>query len=73
MILEYKKGGKTINFDGKETSVLPRFRESAYTKIKQEIGKESPELKLHMEEKIEKPANKALEKRRKMIDYIKSG
>jgi len=51
-------------------SILPKFRESAYTKIKQEIGEESPELKLQMEEKIEETANKALEKRRKMIDYI---
>ena len=64
---------KTITFDGKETSVLPRFRESAYMKIKQEIGEESLEWQLQMEEKIEETANKALEKRKKMIDYIKSG
>jgi hydrogenase expression/formation protein len=52
-------------------SILPQFRESAYTKIKQEIGEETPELKLEMEKKIEKAATKALEKRQKIIDYIK--
>ncbi len=52
-------------------SILPQFRESAYTKIKQEIGEETPELKLEMEKKIEKTATKALEKRQKIIDYIK--
>ena len=52
-------------------SILPKFRESAYTKIKQEIGEETPELKVEMEKKIEKAATKALKKRQKIIDYIK--
>ena len=52
-------------------SILPQFRESAYTKIKQVIGEETPELKLEMEKKIEKAAKESLKKRQKIIDYIK--
>ncbi len=52
-------------------SILPKFRESAYTKIKQEIGEETPEMKFEMEKKIEKAASEALKKRQKIIDYIK--
>ncbi len=62
----------TMVYEGEEKrSILPRFRESAYTKIKQEIGEETPELKLEMEKKIEKAATEALKKRLKIIDYIK--
>ena len=50
--------------------ILPRFRESAYTKIKQEIGEQTPELINEMEKKIEKAAIEALNKRRKVIEYI---
>ena len=57
---------------GEKRSILPQFRESAYTKIKQEIGEDSPEKKLEMEKKIEKAATKALEKRQKIIDYVKN-
>ncbi len=61
----------TMIYEGDEKrSILPQFRESAYTKIKQEIGEETPELKLEMEKKIEKAATKALKKRQKIIDYI---
>jgi len=52
-------------------SILPKFRESAYTKIKQEIGEETPEMKLEMEKKIEKAASEALKKRQKIIDHIR--
>jgi hydrogenase expression/formation protein len=59
-------------YEGEEKkSILPKFRESAYTKIKQEIGEETPEMKLEMERKIEKAATEALKKRQKIIDYIK--
>jgi hydrogenase expression/formation protein len=61
----------TMIYEGEEKrSILPQFRESAYTKIKQEIGEETPELKLEMEKKIEKAATEALKKRQKIIDYI---
>jgi hydrogenase expression/formation protein len=60
-------------FEGEEKkSILPQFRESAYTKIKQVIGEDSPVLKLEMEKKIQKAASEALKKRQKIIDYIKN-
>ena len=59
-------------YDGEEKkSILPQFRESAYTKIKQEVGDETPESKLEMEKQIEKAATQSLEKRKKIIDYIR--
>ncbi|TXT55467.1 MAG: hypothetical protein BAJALOKI2v1_680013 [Promethearchaeota archaeon] len=54
-----------------EKGILPKFRESAYTKIKQEIGEENPLSKEKMEEKIEDTAREALEKRKRIIDYIR--
>ena len=51
--------------------ILPRFRESAYTKIKQEIGEQTPELINEMEKKIEKSAIEALNKRRKVLNFLK--
>ncbi|GAG95466.1 unnamed protein product, partial [marine sediment metagenome] len=57
---------------GEKRSILPQFRESAYTKIKQEIGEDTPEQKLEMEKKIEKAASEALKKRQKVIDYVKN-
>lgn len=61
----------TMVFEGeKKKSILPRFRESAYTKIKQVIGEKTPELKEEMENKIEKAAIEALRKKKTIIDYI---
>ena len=60
-------------FEEKEKKdILPRFRESAYTKIKQEIGEDSPELMSEMEKNIEKSALEALRKRKKIIEYVKN-
>lgn len=59
-------------YEGEEKkSILPQFRESAYTKIKQEIGEDPPELKFEMEKKIEKTAIEAMKKRQKIVDYIR--
>jgi hydrogenase expression/formation protein len=57
--------------DQKKKEVLPKFRESAYTKVKQEVGEDKPELLEKMEKSTEKAAIEALEKREKIIDYIK--
>jgi len=58
---------------GKEEKkkILPRFRESAYTKIKQEIGEETPESLEIMQKSIENAALEALNKRKRIIEYIK--
>jgi len=61
-----------LTYSGKEKKeILPKFRESAYTKIKQEIGEEKPESLENMEKIIKKAALEALEKRKKIIGYIK--
>ena len=70
--VDNSKDVKIINFEGKEMSVLPRFRESAYTKIKQVIGEETPQEKDDMEQKIELAAKKSLEKRKTIIKYVKN-
>ncbi|MHA2197432.1 MAG: hypothetical protein ACXABO_17755, partial [Promethearchaeota archaeon] len=58
--------------DEMKKKILPRFRESAYTKVKQVIGEETPQLREEMEKKIEIAADAALEKRKKIINFIKN-
>jgi hydrogenase expression/formation protein len=58
--------------DNDKEDILPKFRESAYTKIKQEIGEKTPETIEQMESKIEKSASDAIIKRKKIIEYIRS-
>jgi hydrogenase expression/formation protein len=58
--------------DEKMKQILPRFRESAYTKIKQQIGEDTPISSKIMEENVEGAALKAINKRKNMIEYIKS-
>lgn len=60
-----------INKSG-EQKVLPRFRESAYTKIKQVIGEETPESCREMELKIESSANQSILKRNIIVKFIKN-
>jgi hydrogenase expression/formation protein len=61
---------KMIYNDSREEKILPRFRESAYTKIKQEVGEEPPETMVEMEKNIERAALSAIEKRKRIIEYI---
>ena len=61
-----------IYSDKMKKTVLPRFRESAYTKVKQVIGEETPESIEKMEKRIEAAAKAALEKRKKIIKLIKN-
>lgn len=70
----YADGSKKISMvyeDEKTEKILPKFRESAYTKLKQEIGEKTPESKERMERLIEDSVNKALQKRKNIIKYIK--
>jgi len=61
----------TMIYEGEvKRSILPQFRESAYTQIKKEIGEKTPEMKEEMEKKIEKAAIEALRKRKTIINYI---
>jgi len=62
-----------LTYKGKEKKeILPKFRESAYTKIKQEIGEDPPESLDIMEKNIEQAALEALKKRKRIIEYIKN-
>jgi hydrogenase expression/formation protein len=60
----------SIIYQNEKQSILPRFRESAYTKVKQEIGEETPENIEQMERRVEEAANRAIEKRNRMVDYV---
>ncbi|MFW9877698.1 MAG: AIR synthase-related protein [Candidatus Thorarchaeota archaeon] len=62
---------KMIYSKDKQENILPRFRESAYTKIKQEVGEETPSLHEEMEKKIRETALNAIEKRKRIIEYIR--
>ena len=62
-----------LTYTGKEKKeMLPKFRESAYTKIKQEIGEDTPESLDIMKKNIEQAALEALKKRKRIIEYIKN-
>ncbi|MFW9877778.1 MAG: AIR synthase-related protein [Candidatus Thorarchaeota archaeon] len=62
---------KMMYSEDKQVNILPHFRESAYTKVKQEIGDETPDYKEEMEKKIEETALNAIEKRKRIIEYIR--
>ena len=62
---------KMVYSDNSEEVILPKFRESAYTKIKQKIGELNPDLMEEMENKIETAFLNAIEKRKKIIEYIR--
>lgn len=59
-------------FEGEaEQSIIPKFRESAYTKLKEEVGEQDPSDKKEMEKKVELAAQASLDKRKHVIRYIK--
>lgn len=60
-----------ISKDG-ESNVLPRFRESAYTKVKQVIGEDTPDTLKEMELKIGDAAKRSLEKRKRVIEFVRT-
>ncbi|TFG05365.1 MAG: hypothetical protein EU536_02005, partial [Promethearchaeota archaeon] len=63
---------RLIKQDGQE-QLFPRFRESAYTPVKQAVGEEIDETeKQQMAKIIEACAIKALEKRAKFVEWLKT-
>jgi len=59
--------------DSGEERLFPRFRESAYTPLKQAIGEEIEEnAKQMMAKKIEQCANQSLQKRKKFVELIRN-
>jgi len=71
-VVDDSKQVSMIFKDKKKKNILPRFRESAYTKIKQKIGEQTPKAIKTMEKNVENAANEALEKRKKIIEYVKN-
>ena len=74
-VIGYVDDSNQVNmiFQGKEEKdILPRFRESAYTKIKQEIGEDNPKDIKEMEMRVELAAEEALKKRKRIISLIKN-
>ncbi|GAI10519.1 unnamed protein product, partial [marine sediment metagenome] len=63
---------KFIFADKKSATILPRFRESAYTKIKKQIGEKTPEDYEQMEIMVKNAAKKSLKKRKEILNYINS-
>ncbi|MEM2914930.1 MAG: AIR synthase-related protein, partial [Candidatus Bathyarchaeia archaeon] len=61
-----------IQYNGKTFDLKPKFRESAYTKIKKVIGEEPPENKKIIEGSTLKAFNKAVEKRDYFLKIIKA-
>lgn len=63
---------KFIFADKKSETILPRFRESAYTKIKKQIGEKTPQDYEQMEIMVKNAAKKSLKKRKEILNYINS-
>ena len=61
---------KLLEEDGSETTLVPQFREAAYTKIKKLVGDTTPEDFEKMKEKVQKAADESIRKKEKVIDYI---
>ncbi len=57
--------------NGKAEPLRPRFRESAYTPIKKLVGEEKPENFDEMREKIDEAFQKAIEKKKTVVDRLK--
>jgi hydrogenase expression/formation protein len=66
-----KKNEINLIRENGETKLFPRFRESAYTPIKQEIGEEINEDEKHqLAARIEECATQALQKRSNFVKWI---
>ncbi|MEM3030258.1 MAG: AIR synthase-related protein [Candidatus Micrarchaeia archaeon] len=71
-----KAAGKECRLllDGRAVPLLPRFRESAYTKIKKLAGEEEPGEKSAMEARVLRAAEEARRKMREAVKFVrKSG
>jgi hydrogenase expression/formation protein len=57
--------------NGERREFTPRFRESAYTPIKKLVGEKTPKNFETMKKAVDKAAEKAIEKKRKIVEQIK--
>ena len=61
---------RLIKEDGEVETLVPLFREAAYTKIKKLVGDTTPEDFEIMKEKVQKAADEAIGKKERVVDYI---
>ncbi|MBN2488225.1 MAG: hypothetical protein JXA98_04280 [Methanosarcinaceae archaeon] len=64
--------GAEIMINGKQHDFTPRFRESAYTPIKKIVGEDEPRDFEEMKRAIDNAAIEAVEKKRRVIEMIRS-
>ena len=62
----------TITTEQGKSEFIPHFRESAYTKIKQIIGEQTPDDIQRMEQKIAESYHHSLEKKEKLVEFLKN-
>ncbi|HMF31925.1 MAG TPA: AIR synthase-related protein, partial [Candidatus Lokiarchaeia archaeon] len=55
-----------------ETRVVPKFRESAYTKVKEVVGEEAPADATAIEERLKASLEAAKQKRTDILEYIQA-
>jgi len=63
--------GAELIVDGKPQDFTPRFREAAYTPIKKLVGEKTPKNFDAMKQAIDNAAQKAVEKKRRVVRRIK--
>ena len=61
-----------IKKDSSQEKLVPLFREAAYTKVKKFVGDTTPEDFEKMKEKVQKACDDAINKKDKVINYIKN-
>ena len=61
-----------IRKDSSQEKLVPLFREAAYTKVKKFVGDTTPEDFEKMKEKVQKACDDAINKKDKVINYIKN-
>lgn len=60
-----------VDEHGNEKELKPLFREAGYTKIKKVVGEKTPEKFEEMKNNVERAYEEAVEKRNKILEFIK--
>ncbi len=63
--------GAELIVNGEHRDFTPRFRESAYTPIKKLVGEKTPKNFETMKKAVDKAADEAIEKKRRVVERIK--
>ena len=71
-IVDGEGSPRLVKEDGEVDTLVPLFREAAYTKIKKLVGDTTPEDFEIMKDKVQKAATASIKKKERVIDYILS-